>query len=179
MNNLTNIKDRLKTEMNLKIHSVECVRLFIKCLNTFEKEGQNFSPSENKPNEKIACSALEYDHYSMTLSILHYPNLNYGEQLLDNDDEKFFSTPQYLPYEKQQEIIGKVARVFDIKEDMYFDKIIANMNDIVYNWLSTCWQEANEIKGLSHPLYINKHNFENNTTKNLLDSKVYSLKELH
>ncbi len=175
MNNQVAIKNSILSEMNLNNHSEKCINLFVKCLSGLEKKEEIFKSHGNIHDEKLAQHISDFTNQCRALNIIYRPHIGFGEELLNSEDEQFFNKPLFLPFQKQQEIIHKVANYYEIKEDLYFEKIIAPMNDIVDEWLSSCWQKASDIKNFDSPIHLSMNRQERSSVKTLLEGSYYNL----
>ena len=175
MNNQVAINNSILSEMNLKSHSEKCIHLFLKCLNSLDNKKDLFEPKETTRDQKLVQKLNKPANYYGTLKIIYRPNSGFGEELLNSEDEKFFNKPLFLPFNKQQKIIHKIASYYEMSEDQYFEKIIAPMNKIVDEWLSSCWQKATDIKNFDTPINFFVNQEKINPLNTLLEGSYYNL----
>ncbi|SEB81721.1 hypothetical protein SAMN04489761_1861 [Tenacibaculum sp. MAR_2009_124] len=175
MNSQIAIKNSILSEMDLNYHSEKCISLFVKCLSGIEKREEMYKSQEDIHNKNLKKHISDFTNHCRALNIIYRPQIGFGEELLNREDERFFNKPLFLPFNKQQEIIHKVASYYKITEDLYFEKIIAPMNDIVDEWLSSCWQKASDVKNFDSPIHLSMNRQERSSVKTLLEGSYYNL----
>ena len=175
MNNQVAIKNSILSKMDLNSHSEKCIDLFLKCLSSFDKKQPSYESFGVIRNQKLVNNVNKPTNPLGTLEIIYQPNNGFGGELLNSEDEKFFNKPLFLPFDKQQKIIHKIASHYKISEDQYFEKIIAPMNNIVDEWLSSCWQKATDIKNFDAPINLSINRQKLRSLKTLLEGSYYNL----